>query len=195
MGSDGRDQIDCVRARTHVARDGIGTVPLVKGVLLTKSCDTDLLPVIKNRLCCQCRCGCRRKPGRRELCFVCEHMVGPCCLALDDDCKVCHVCGDNDRITRDGVNDKTRTFSHRHRCDNRRHTTCSILPSTFCSRGLILGMAKRTEDYIGRMVQVAKACMRARGPLRFAVSFIFRWRTVMFIRWSRRARSSTSSLS
>ena len=51
------------------------------------------------------------------------------------------------------------------------------------------GWTYQDEDYMGRMAQVAKACMRARGPLRFAVSFIFRWRTVMFIRWSRRARA------
>ena len=44
------------------------------------------------------------------------------------------------------------------------------------------------EDYMGRIAQVCRPCLRGRGPLRLGGALMFRWRHAMFLRWSRRAR-------
>ena len=42
------------------------------------------------------------------------------------------------------------------------------------------------EDYMGRLAQVAKACLRARGMVRVGEAFIFRWRNRMNLLWRAR---------
>ena len=45
-----------------------------------------------NRARCQCLCGCRRRPGRRAACEVCQQLVGPgCCVETTTPLR-CHVC-------------------------------------------------------------------------------------------------------
>ena len=42
---------------------------------------------------CRCRCGCRRRPGRRVGCPMCGRLVGPgCCLRRVEGMPICHVC-------------------------------------------------------------------------------------------------------
>ena len=36
-------------------------------------------PLVLERSRCQCKCGCRKKPGRRMVCPSCGHLVGPGC--------------------------------------------------------------------------------------------------------------------
>eukprot|EP00974_Lingulodinium_polyedra_P021833 2108539-Lingulodinium_polyedra.AAC.1 len=45
------------------------------------------------------------------------------------------------------------------------------------------------EDYMGRVAQVCRPCLRGRGPLRLGTALLFRWRQAMFLRWQRRARA------
>ena len=45
-----------------------------------------------NRARCQCLCGCRRRPGCRAACEVCQQLVGPgCCVETTTPLR-CHVC-------------------------------------------------------------------------------------------------------
>ena len=43
------------------------------------------------------------------------------------------------------------------------------------------------EDYMGRCSQVAKNCMRARGPLKMGDAFVLRWRPRMLALYKQRA--------
>ena len=52
------------------------------------------------------------------------------------------------------------------------------------------GWTYSDEDWMGRIAGIAKACTRARGPLRLAEPVFERWRNRMYIAWTRRARGS-----
>ena len=42
------------------------------------------------------------------------------------------------------------------------------------------------EDFMGRIAQVARACLKGRGPLRVGHALVYRWRRVKYLRWRRR---------
>lgn len=50
------------------------------------------------------------------------------------------------------------------------------------------GWTYADEDYMGRLAQVAKACLRARGMVRVGEAFIFRWRNRVNLLWRMRSR-------
>ena len=56
--------------------------------------DADSDPEHTARPMCNCRCGCRKKPGRRIWCRWCyRRKIGPCCLSSTHS-DSCHVCMD-----------------------------------------------------------------------------------------------------
>ena len=63
-----------------------------------------------------------------------------------------------------------------------------------CKRGKLnprAGWTYADEDFMGRVAQVCNACTRARGPMRVSKAFFQRYRRCLYIRMSRRARTST----
>ena len=65
------------------------------------------------------------------------------------------------------------------------HIGIDVLRSGFNPR---FGWTYQDEDYMGRVAQVCKPCLKGRGPLRLGGALLFRWRCCMFIRWQRRTR-------
>ena len=65
------------------------------------------------------------------------------------------------------------------------HIALQCLSTSFNPR---FGWTYQDEDYMGKVAQVAKACMRARGPARVAEPFVFRWRNRMQLMWARKER-------
>ncbi len=63
-------------------------------------------PPNHNRRYCQCHCGCRKRPGRREACDYCGCLVGPCCIFHEDAMRCyCHWCRAPNQDERGGIHD------------------------------------------------------------------------------------------
>ena len=48
------------------------------------------------------------------------------------------------------------------------------------------GWVYADEDFMGRMAKIAKVCLTVRGPLRYAETFMFRYRSTVLSRRHRR---------
>ena len=74
------------------------------------------------------------------------------------------------------------------------HIALDILSTRFNPR---FAWVYADEDYMGRIAQLCKSCTRARGPMRVAKPFMFRWRRRMMLLWNRqhRKRQQTSGSS
>ena len=59
------------------------------------------------RQLCQCRCGCRRRPGRRIPCRICQHLICPGFCATDHEIGaptgICHECSEANPQETDGA--------------------------------------------------------------------------------------------
>ena len=62
------------------------------------------------------------------------------------------------------------------------HVGLDLLRTGFNPR---FGWTYGDEDYMGRIAQVCRPCLKGRGPLRVGEALFFRWRQCMHVRWQR----------